>query len=352
MDPRVVEVARLLVNYSTQVREGDMVLIQLSDCGLDLATEIYKQVAQLGAAPLIEMTPTEAARGYYNLVENRFLSLVPAHTSALVKASNVIISIRGESNLKALSGVDSRKISTRQLALNDIQEERLGKRWSLTQYPTEAYAQEAEMSLREYEDFVYGAILRDWDEERARMKELAEFLNKSSEVQIIGEGTDLKMSITGRNAVVGDVTHNVPGGEVFTAPLDDSTEGEIYFDFPAIRYGKEVDGVWLKFHRGELVDCRAKKNESLLRSIIETDPGAKRLGELGIGTNYGIDRFTKNILLDEKIGGTIHLAIGRAYPECGGVNKSAIHWDFIKSINPGRVLVDGEEILRDGKLRF
>jgi aminopeptidase len=184
------------------------------------------------------------------------------------------------------------------------------------------------------------------------MINLARFLNKAQEVQIIGEETDLTMSIKDRNAVVGDVTHNVPGGEVFTAPLDNSCEGEICFNFPAIRYGKEVNGVRLKFHKGELVECSAEKNEALLKGIADTDPGARRLGELGIGTNYGINRFTKNILFDEKIGGTIHLALGRAYPECGGLNKSAIHWDFIKSVNPGKVLVDGDEILRDGKLRF
>lgn len=352
MDQRATEHARLLVEYSTKVKEGDKVLIQVTDCGMELATEVYRLASALGASPLITATPSEAERGYYGVVQEKYLSLVPGHLLALVKASDVVISIRGESNLKALSGVDPRKISARQLALRDIQEERLSKRWTLTQYPTEGYAQEAEMSLREYEDFVYGAILRDWDEERTKMRKLAEFLNRAEAVRIVGDGTDLTMSIKGRTAVVGDVTHNVPGGEVFTAPLDDSAEGEICFDFPAIRYGKEVRGVRLKFHKGELVGYSAEKNEELLKSMVETDLGARRLGELGVGTNYGIDRFTKNILFDEKMGGTIHLALGRAYPECGGINKSAIHWDFIKSLKPGQLLVDGEAILMDGKLRF
>jgi len=352
LDQRVTEHARLLVDYSTRIKEGEKVLIQVTDCGMELATEIYRLASALGAGPLITATPTEAERGYYSVVEDKHLSLVPSHLLALVKASDVVISIRGESNLKALSGVDSRRISARQLALRDIQEERLSKRWCVTQHPTEGYAQEAEMSLREYEDFVYTAILRDWEEERSRMRRLAEFLNRAEKVQIVGEETDLTMNIKGRIAVVGDITHNVPGGEVFTAPLDDSAEGEIYFDFPATRYGKEVAGVKLKFHKGELVDFSAEKNEELLKSMVETDLGARRLGELGIGTNYGIDRFTKNILFDEKIGGTIHLALGRAYPECGGINKSAIHWDFIKSLKPGQLLVDGEAVLRDGKLQF
>jgi aminopeptidase len=271
---------------------------------------------------------------------------------------DVRIRVLAEPNTKSLSGVDPARMVARSHALAPISRTVMrraaeGKlRWTLTLFPTQAYAQDAEMSLAEYEDFVYGAILRDWEEERVRMRKLAEFMNKAEAVRIIGEGTDLTMSIKGRTAVVGDVTHNVPGGEVFTAPLDDSTEGEIYFDFPAIRYGKEVLGVRLKFHRGELVGYSAEKNEGLLKSMVETDLGARRLGELGIGTNYGIDRFTKNILFDEKIGGTIHLALGRAYLECGGVNKSAIHWDFIKSLKPGQLLVDGEVILRDGKLRF
>jgi aminopeptidase len=352
LDTRVTEVARLLVDYSTKIKEGDKVLIQITDCGMDLAVEVYKLAAAKGASPLITATPTEAERGYYSVVSGKQLSPVPEHVLALIKASDVFVSIRGESNPKALSSIDSAKISTRQLALTALQEERLSKRWTLTQYPTDGYAQEAEMSLHDYEDFVYRAILRDWEEERHRMRSLSNFLNNAQSVRILGEDTDLTMSIKDRYAVVGDVTHNVPGGEVFTAPLDNSAEGTIYFNFPAPRYGKEVSGVRLKFSKGELVDCSAEKNEDLLKGMVATDPGAKRLGELGIGTNYGIDRFTKNILFDEKIGGTIHLALGRAYPECGGVNKSAIHWDFVKALTPGELVVDGEVILKDGKLNF
>jgi aminopeptidase len=266
-----------------------------------------------------------------------------------VKASDVVVSIRGESNPKAFSNVDSRRISIRQTALKEISEERLSKRWCLTQAPSEGYAQEADMSLAEYEDFVYGSILRDWDEERTRMKSLADVMNRGSTVRVVGKETDLKLSVTGRIAVVGDVTHNVPGGEVFTAPVDDSAEGEVFFDFPAISYGQEVQDVRLKFKRGVVVDYSAGKNEALLKNMIETDSGARRLGELGIGTNFGITRFTKNILFDEKIGGTIHLALGRAYKECRGTNDSAIHWDMIKSMRGGEILLDDRVIQKDGQ---
>ena len=348
MDPRITRHAELIVSYSTSTKEGDNVLIQLTDCGIELAKEIYRLSFERGASPLIVVTPTESTRQYYALVKKEYLSLMPEHLLALVKASDVVVSIRGESNPKAFSNVDSKRISLRQTALKEISEERLSKRWCLTQTPSEGYAQEAEMSLSEYEDFLYASILMDWDEERTRMKRLADVLNKGSRIRILGRKTDLTLSIAGRTAVVGDVTHNVPGGEVFTAPIDDSADGEVFFDFPAISYGQEVQDVKLSFRRGEVVDYSAGKNEALLKNMIDTDDGARRLGELGIGTNYGIARFTKNILFDEKIGGTIHLALGRAYKECGGINDSAIHWDLIKSMTGGEILLDDRIIQKDG----
>ncbi|MCW4038230.1 MAG: aminopeptidase, partial [Candidatus Bathyarchaeota archaeon] len=278
------------------------------------------------------------------------LTTMPRHYLELVKASDVIISIRSNSNTKSLSNVDPKKISSRSKALKTLQEERLSKRWCLTQYPTVGYAQDAEMSLREYEDFVYSAVLIDWDEQIRTMQWLKEAMDETDEVRLIGEETDLTMSILGRNAVVGGPTHNVPGGEVFTAPIEDSAEGTIFFDLPAVVYGKAVEGVKLIFEKGEVVEYSAGRNEALLKSMIETDEGAKRLGELGIGTNMGIQKFTKNILFDEKIGGTIHLALGRAYKECGGVNESAIHWDMIKTMDVfkgHRILFDGQELLRN-----
>jgi aminopeptidase len=206
------------------------------------------------------------------------------------------------------------------------------------------YAQEAAMSFTEYSDFVFSAILINWDDQMRIMQELKQILDQTDEVRLIGDKTDLTMSIKGRNAVVGGPDNNVPGGEVFTAPIDDSAEGHIYFDLPAIKYGQEVEGITLHFEKGEVVDFSAERNEVLLHNMIETDPGARRLGELGIGTNRGISTFTKNILFDEKIGDTIHLALGRAYKECGGTNESAIHWDMIKTMKysqESRMIFDG-----------
>lgn len=352
MDPRIREHAKVLVGYSTRVKRGDNVLIMVTDRGMDLATEVYKEASLLGASPMIIATPTEATRGFYELVPEDCLKTFPKHNHELVKASDVIISIRSDENTRFLSNIDPQRISRRFIAMKELFEERLRKRWCLTQHPTPAYAQDAEMALREYEDFVYSAILIDWREEAERMRRLKEILDGADRVRLVGPETDLRMSIKGRTPIVDAGAHNMPGGEVFTAPIEGSVEGEAYFDLPAIAYGREVTDIRLRFEGGEIVDFSAGKNEALLRSMVGTDMGSKKLGELGVGMNRRIDRFTKNILFDEKIGNTVHLAIGRAYKECGGTNESAIHWDMIKTMEPGEIIVDGEVVYKDGRLRW
>lgn len=352
MDPRVVEHAKILVNYSTQIKKGDNVLIQISDYGKDLAVEIYKQAAVLGASPLIVIMPDEAVRGYYALTPEEYLQIFPEHHYALVKASDVVISIRSDETTRYLSNVDPKRISARSLATKKLADERMSKRWCLTQYPTPAFAQEAGMSLQEYEDFVYSAMLLDWKKETEKLSKLKKIMNNADKVQIIGEDTNLTMSIKGRTACTSDGINNLPGGEIFTAPLDNSANGTIFFDLPAVTYGKEVLGIRLTFENGKIMDYSASKNEELLEAMINTDDGSKRLGELGIGTNRGITKFTRNILFDEKIAGTIHLAIGRAYTECGGINESAIHWDMIKTMKPGKIILDDEVIQENGKFTW
>jgi aminopeptidase len=352
VDPRVLKHAKILVNYSTKVGKGDNVLIQISDHGKDLAIEIYKQAAVLGASPLIVTLPDEAIRGYYTLTPEEYLKIFPKHYYALVKASDVIISIRSSETTRYLSNVDPKRISTRNLTIKKISDERLRKRWCLTQYPTPAFAQEAGISLREYEDFVYSAVLRDWDKETKKMRKLKKKMNNANQLQIIGEDTDLTLSIKGRTACISKGVNNLPGGEVFTAPVDNSANGKVFFDLPALAYGKEVLDIRLTFENGKIIDYSAGKNEELLEAMINTDEGSKRLGELGIGTNRGITKFTRNTLFDEKIAGTIHLAIGRSYEECGGVNESAIHWDMIKTMRTGKIIIDGEVIHEDGKFKW
>ena len=352
MDPRVSQHAKLIVTYATGVKKGDQVLIMASDYGLDLASEIYKEAAKLGGSPLIVMTPSEVTRAYYEVTPEEFLDIYPKHLYELTKASDVVVSIRSDINTKTLGNVKPKKLTRRDKTVRPIQDERLSKRWCLTQAPTPGFAQDADMSLKEYEDFVYSAILIDWASQRTQMEKLKKALDQADKVRLVGEKTDLTMSVKERNAIVGDATHNVPGGEVYTAPVDDSAEGEICFDLPGIRYGREIKGIRLKFSKGEVVDYSAETNQDALKSIIETDQGSKRIGELGIGTNRGIKRFTKNILFDEKIGDTIHLALGNAYKDCGGINKSAIHWDIIKTMKPGQILLDGKVLQKDGKFSW
>ena len=298
------------------------------------------------------ITPSEVDRSYYEVTPEEYLGIFPNHLYELTKASDIVFLIRSDVNPRTLSNVDPSKLTTRGRVTRKIHDERLTKRWCLTQAPTPGYAQEAGMSLKEYEDFVYSAILIDWSRQRAQMEKLKAVLDKADEVRILGDQTDLTMSIKGRSAVVGDAIHNVPGGEVYTSPIDNSTDGEIAFDLPGIRYGREIRNVRLRFEKGKVVDYSAETNQNVLKSIIETDDGSRRIGELGIGTNRSIKQFTRNILFDEKIGDTIHLALGNAYKQCGGTNSSAIHWDLIKTLKPGQIILDGETIQRDGRFSW
>jgi aminopeptidase len=355
MDPRVAEHAKILVNWCTKVKKGDNVLIYLNEQGIDLATEVHRQASVSGANVLVcygghpwDAVPTELVRGYYQSTPDEYLENFPRHHYELVKASDVVIHIRSGQNTLSLTSIDPKKISTRTKALKQLIDEGMSKRWCITQYPTTGFAQTAEMSLREYEDFVYSAVLVDWEKLTETMVKLKELMNDADEVHIIGNKTDLTLSIKGRKTIIENGQKNLPGGEVFTAPIDDSANGEIFFDLPSVRFGREAIGVRLKLKDGEIVDYSAEKGEELLKALINTDEGSKRLGELGIGMNRQITRFTRNILFDEKIGGTIHLAIGNAFKECGGVNESSVHWDMIKTMKGGKLIFDGEVIQENG----
>jgi len=230
-------------------------------------------------------------------------------------------------------------------------------RWSLTLFPTHAYASAAGMSLARYEDFFYAACLvgdddpvTAWQRQSDEVKRLTEWIQGKEEVHITAPGTDIKLNVAGRTFIPCFGSHNMPDGEFFTGPVEDSVEGEVAFSFPATYAGREVGGVRFRFEGGKIVDATAERGEEFLHEVLDTDEGARRLGELGIGTNYGITTGTKEILLDEKIGGTIHMAIGMSYPESGGVNDSAVHWDMVCDLRQGgSITVDGVELQRDGK---
>jgi aminopeptidase len=279
--------------------------------------------------------------------------------------ANARIRLMADQNTRALSGVDPERQTRRQAAAKPLMEKMMKRtaagefRWALTLFPTHAYAAEADMSLADYEDFYYRACLCDrpdpveaWKQQSVETHRLAEWINGKEEVRIEGPGTDLRLNVAGRTFIAADGRHNMPDGEFFTGPVEDSASGEVTFSYPAVYGGREVAGVRLRFEDGRVVDASAQRNEDFLIKTLDTDAGARRLGELGIGTNYGIDRFTKEILLDEKIGGTVHLAVGMSYPETGGTNDSAVHWDMVCDLRRGGwITVDGEPLQVDGRFQ-
>ena len=268
-----------------------------------------------------------------------------------------------DSNSRALSGADPKKQARAQKARKRIMETTMRRaaagehRWALTLFPTHAYASEAGMSLSEYEDFYYSACLATdddpvtaWERQAGEVNRLAEWVSGTEEVHITAPGTDIKLGVAGRKWIPCSGHHNMPDGEFFTGPVEDSVEGEVSFSVPATYGGREVSGVRFRFEAGKVVDATAERGEEFLIEMLDSDDGARRLGELGIGTNYGIANGTKEILLDEKIGGTVHMAVGASYPETGGDNSSAVHWDMVCDLRQGgAITVDGKELQRDGQ---
>ncbi|MFW5945888.1 MAG: aminopeptidase [Candidatus Natronoplasma sp.] len=351
MDKRIKEHAKILTEWSTGIEEGDNVVISAGEEAKDLVIALQKEIGKKGAKPITLYSSSESQRAYLKNFEGEFET--PEHILAMMEEADVIIGISSDPNLKAMSDVPGKTMAEYSKARQPIREEQMSKRWCGTQHPTNAQAQMAGMSLDEYKDFVYDAVLRDWQEVHDMQEQLKEKLDEGSEVYIEGPETELTMSIDGMIGINSDGDHNMPSGEVFTAPVVDSVNGEILFDKPLIHRGKEINGVKLKFEDGEVVEYSAEQNEKALEDTLDTDEGAKRLGELGIGTNRGIDVFTKNMLFDEKMGDTVHLALGRAYARCVGEdreqNESAIHVDMIKDMSEGLLKVDDEIIMKDGK---
>jgi aminopeptidase len=349
-DPRISEHARILVEYSTNIQAGDMVYI-ISDLDAHpLAVEVVKQIAGKGAAALVILDSSEISRGFMDAATNAALDLFPKHQMEAIKASEVLIRLRSPSNTRAFAGVDPKRLMRRQRTTKPISEEVLTKRWCLTIHPNPALAQEAKMSLTDYQDFVYGATLLDWEKEARLMRKLRDQLQKSPTIQFIGKETDLKASTKDRLWVSSEGTNNMPSGEVFTSPVETSVEGYIYFDIPFLYAGTEIQGVRLEFKEGKVIKYSAERGYEALEAALNADEGAQYLGEMAIGTNRGIQHYTLNMLFDEKIGDTIHCALGNAYPECKGTNKSAVHVDIIKSMKEdGKILAGDFVIYNKGK---
>ena len=362
-DPRVTNLARILVQHSAGVSEGDICTIEGESAAEPLLQAVYEEVLRAGGNPIVQMAMEGQSSAYFEFASDAQLEWVSPLAEWAVDNADVRIAVMASQNTRALSQVPPERQTKRQAATQHLMKRAMERsaegsyRWALTLFPTHAYASEAGLSLTAYEDFYYGACLADeedpvaaWRRQSEETERLKDWIEGRSEVHVTGEGTDLRLGIEGRTFIAAGGKHNMPDGEFFTGPVEDSAEGEVSFHLPASYAGRQVSGVRFRLQGGKVVDASAEKGEEFLIEMLDTDAGARRLGELGIGTNYGIEDGTGEILLDEKIGGTVHLALGRSYPETGGVNESAIHWDMICDLRRGgRIEVDGEALQEDGR---
>jgi aminopeptidase len=362
-DPRIIKLAKVLVEYCVAVQPGDRVLISSEFAGKALLKEVYREVIRAGGLPWATWFDEELREILLKEGNDDQLSHIPEPVKVVMENYECRISIMAPENSRTMSNVDPERQTLAQAAFRELMELSMSRaasgeyRWTLTQFPTHSGAQDADMSLSDFEDFVYEATFVDkedatieWSKLSAMQEKLVNWLEGKEQIKVQGPSVDLTLSIAGRSFINSDGHKNMPSGEIFTGPVEESVNGWVRFSYPAIVGGREVSGIELRFEDGKVVKATAEKNQDFLLSMLDTDEGARYLGEFAIGTNYGISRFTKSILFDEKIGGTIHMALGSGYPETGSKNKSAIHWDMISDMrNGGEILVDGELFYKGGQ---
>ena len=361
-DPRVVKLANLLIHYSLEIKPGAQLEIVTNSQAEELFLEVYAEAIRSGANVFLNLNEPQARAIFYKYASDAQLDFVSPVDRLITERFDASLHILAEQNTRSLSGVDPAKQARRAKAnqpLSKIFLERAARgelRWCLTAFPTHASAMEADMSLADYRDFVFTSGKLDlddpvaaWKKEGQRMRELKTWLDGRRQLQLKGADIDLKLSVKDRLFIVCDGKENFPDGEIFTGPVEESANGWVRFHYPAIYSGREVEDVELWFEDGRVVREKATKGVDHLTGLLNTDAGARYLGELGIGTNYDIPRFTKDMLFDEKLGGTIHLALGEGYPETGSHNESGIHWDMLCDMHDGQITVDGELFYKDGK---
>jgi aminopeptidase len=358
-DPRVEEYARLLVEYSLDVQPGWQVDVLAGASARPLVEAVIRQIARRGAYPLVHLT--FSGRGFY---DQAWLESAPdelLERSAPIwvheaEQTDAFLTIDSPENTSELGAIPQERLTKyRESVLPLVERTRSNEiPWVICQWPTPALAQDAGMATEDFAEFLYGSVLLDWPAEGEKMRRIKERFDGAGEVRVVGEGTDIVLGLEGREGLI-DAGHlNMPGGEVYFGPVEDATEGVIsYSEFPANYLGREVTGARLVFRGGRVVEATAETGEDFLLATLDTDEGARVLGELGIGCNPGIDRYMKNTLFDEKIAGTVHLAVGNSYTSSGGTNKSAVHWDMVKDLRSGgQILVDGELVQESGSWRF
>ncbi|MBX3014722.1 MAG: aminopeptidase [Caldilineaceae bacterium] len=355
MDKRWQALGELIVNYSVAVKPGEKVMIAMGEVEtLPLVQAVYAACIQAGALPQVQFlseTLRHALLKYGNQAQLTWLPAIEAYGMAW---ADVYIGLRGAHNLYELADIPTERLTLNQRAQGKISTLRWQQtRWCLLRVPNAAFAQQAETDLATITDMFFDACLLDWPREVATWQRWARRLEQGREIHIVGKGTDLRFSVAGRQWVVGDGKLNLPDGEIMTAPHPETIDGEIYFEFPGVLSGRLMHDIRLRWQQGKLVEATASTNQEFLQAIVQSDAGASLIGEFAFGVNAQVTHFCKDILIDEKIGGTVHLALGRAYPETGGTNQSAIHWDIIKDTRQeGTVYLDGEPILARGKFLF
>jgi aminopeptidase len=362
IDPRITKQAQVLVDHSVESKKGDNVIVSADFEAKPLVLELYRLLIQRKVNEIrLHLGSYELAEIYYRFATERQIKHFPQVAMDEMKKMDCYIGVRSSTNTRGLTGVDASRMTSRSKVTRPITDWRVEKtRWVLTNFPTNAQAQEADMSLSDYSDFVFAAINKvNWQKMFVEQEKLRKLINKTGEVHILGPGTDLRMSIAGRKAENCAGKYNMPDGEVFTSVVEDSANGFIAYSYPALYMGREYHDIRLEFKNGKVVSATASKGEIDLNKILDTDSGSRRIGELGFGNNYQIKKFTKDILFDEKIGGSIHIALGKGYKRTLSKNQSALHWDMIKDLRKvsgsenfqsgGEIWFDDKLAQRDGK---
>jgi aminopeptidase len=361
-DPRLKRLADVVVNYSTGVTEGDLVLVQGPELAEPLIVEIVRAALAAGAVPHVRASVQGVDEAYLSAAGDAQLDHLPAYALEEMDAIDARISIHAAWNTRELSGIDPGKLARRSRAAQPVMGRFMERsaagdlRWCVTAYPCDAFAQDADMSLDAYADFIYRAgwlhlddPVAAWRAYADQLRTLADQLAQVRTLRVVAEHTDLEVGVAGRTWIASRGERNFPDGEVFTGPLESETSGDVRFSFPAVMGGREVQDVRLRFDGGRVVRAEAAQGGAYLDQMIGMDAGSGILGEFAIGTNYEVTQFTKQILFDEKIGGTCHMALGAGYPDTGSVNRSGLHWDMVCDLRSGgEIHADGEVIYRDG----
>jgi len=360
--------AQILVDHSTNVQPGDHVAITTTTAAVPIVQSLYELILDRGGYPHVLMDFPSQDEIFFAHANDDQLAFIPDFHKLAFEEFDILIKIRADSNTRSLSNVDPERQAKRQRGLAPLLEAQMRRganktlRWMSTLYPTNAFAMEAEMGFEEYKDFVFHACHADedttdpvayWQGIQREQQRIVDCIEGRDKVELRGPNVDLSLSIKDRKFRNASAQHNLPDGEIYTGPVEDSANGWVRYTYPAVYLGRIVEGIELIFEAGKVIKATAERNQDFLLQMLDTDVGAKFIGEFAIGTNFEIDRFTRNILFDEKIGGSFHTAVGAGYPETGSQNKSIIHWDMICDLrDDSEILVDGDVVYRNGNFVF